>query len=217
MKQVRLTLFAIVGMVLLFGAMPAEAAKKKGKKSQVHVQTIGVSSMDQVFRKARKLDTRITTAERSRTTGKANFRTSLGLTKQGSLQQAINVFKDRAAGQAQIALNGGKPKLDLKSGFPADLKISADALDNALIDYTASLENTLKAPVEAARLIRKAKAFPTDIKGDLLTNPLQAVTILKNLKTTKNNISIMSSLPKRSRNVAKGLTQDINLVMQALK
>ena len=31
------------------------------------------------------------------------------------------------------------------------------------------------------------------------------------------NIAIMAALPKRSRNVAKGLTQDIRIVVNALK
>jgi len=217
MKWVRLIFATVISGLLLF-AVPAEAAKKKSnKKDQVHVQTIGVSSMDNVFRKARKLDTRISTAERTRRSGKADFRTSLGLTKQGSMQQAISVFKERAEGEAKIALKGGTPKLDLGKGFPADLKISADALDSALINYTTSLENTLKAPIEATRLVKRAKLFPTEIKGELLSNPLQAVTILKNLKTTKNNLAIMSSLPKRSRDITKALTQDINVVVQALK
>jgi hypothetical protein len=209
-------ILALLSFFLLFGASSAEAAKKK-KNKQTEVQTIGVSSMDVVFRKARKLDSRISTAERSRRTGKANFRTSLGLTKKGSLQQALNVFEDRARGQAQVALSGGKPELNLKQGFPQDLQLSADALDNALISYTEALDNTLKAPVEAARLVKKAKAFPSEIKGELLSNPLKAVAVLKNLKTTKNNIAIMSSLPKRSRDLTKALTADINIVVQALK
>ncbi len=217
MSKLRLVLMAMVGALLLVGAAPAEAAKKKGKKQQTQVQTIGVSSMDNVFRKGRKLDSRITTAERSRRTGKANFRTSLGLTKKGSLQQAITVFRERAAGEAKIALTGGKPKLNLTKGFPQDLQLSADALDTALKSYTQSLDATIRAPVEAARLVRKAKAFPTEIKSELISNPLQAVKILKNLKTTKNNIAIMGSLPKRATSVTRGLTQDINIVVQALK
>ena len=219
MKKMRMLLIGILGALLLVASPAAEAAKKKKKKGnrQTQVETIGVSSMDTVFRKARKLDTRISTAEKSRRTGKANFRTSLGLTKKGTLQHAVRVFEDRAKGQVHVALSGGTPHLNLSKGFPQDLKVSADALDTALISYTEALENTIKAPVEAARLVRKAKAFPSEIKGELLTNPLQAVTLLKNLKTTKNNIAIMSSLPKRSRDLTKALTADINIVVQALK
>jgi len=217
-KTLRL-LMTVLGALLLLSSPSAEAAKnKKNKKNrQTQVETIGVGSMDTVFRKARKLDTRISTAERSRRTGKANFRTSLGLTKKGSLQQALRVFEDRARGQAHIAMAGGTPRLNLSKGFPQDLKVSADALDTALISYTEALENTIKAPVEAARLVKKAKAFPSEIKSELITHPLQAVTLLKNLKTTKNNIAIMATLPKRSRDLTKALTADINIVVQALK
>jgi hypothetical protein len=64
-------------------------------------------------------------------------------------------------------------------------------------------------------LVKKAKAFPNEIKAELTKNPLEAITILKSIGVIKDNVKIAASMPKRATVVTKQLNTDIKVIVTA--
>ncbi len=206
----------LVMFLALALASPGSAwAKKKGKKRKKNadVELIGVKSMDKVFRQVRKLDGRVTSAEKGRRKGKSNVNNAMGLSPKTSLSQAMKNLKRTGGKHIDVVKKGKAPQLKAAPDAPQEVKKGIDAVNTALDNYTTAITDLTSLPSEATKLIDQCKAFPSTLKSEIGANPIKAITMIKTLKATKNNISIASALPKRSTRVTKNLTKDVNVIV----
>ena len=218
---------ALVGLAALALALqPGDAlAKGKGKgkgKSKggakaksSQVELTGNHSLDAVFKQLKTLDQAVTGAEHSRSSGKHNMTTAMGLPKDAKLSTVVKHVQAQSQGKVKIAMNGGKPQLQASDALPEKLKTEIEAINGALTDYADAIKNVSKIPKEAAQLSKKVQTFPADFKKEVMSNPLGAVSLLKDLGTIKDNIKVAKGLPKRATTVTKELNADIKVIVTA--
>ncbi len=211
-------LMLLVSTTLLFAPGEAEAGKKGkggGKQAAGHVELTGNKSFDTVFRQLKNLDQAVSGAERSRKSGRHNVVVAMGLPKDATLPKAIAHLKTEAAGKVKVKMSGGKPTLEPSDALPDKVKAEIEAVNGALHDYVDAIKHVAHIPKESAQLVKKAKAFPNEIKAELTSNPLEAITILRSVGTIKDNLKIAAKLPKRATVVTKQLNTDIKVIVSA--
>lgn len=220
----RLSRTLIAGLALLLVAATPDAAFAKGKKGkgkgkakqeEYQVGLVGNKTMDGVFRELKELNHVVSGAEKSRSSGKHNMTTAMGLPKDAKLTTVVKHVQAQSQGKVKIAMTGGKPQLQASDALPEKLKLEIEAINGALTDYTDAIKNVAKIPKEAAQLSKKVQTFPADFKKDVMSNPLGAVSMLKDLGTIKDNIVVAKGLPKRATTVTKELNADIKVIVTA--
>lgn len=222
----RFTRTLLAGLaVLLVVSAPDEAfakgkkgkgkGKGKAKQEEFQVGLVGNKTMDGVFKELKELNHVVSGAEKSRSSGKHNMTTAMGLPKDAKLTTVVKHVQAQSQGKVKIAMTGGKPQLQASDALPEKLKAEIEAINGALTDYTDAIKNVAKIPKEAAQLSKKVQTFPADFKKEVMSNPLGAVTLLKDLGTIKDNIVVAKGLPKRATTVTKELNADIKVIVTA--
>lgn len=191
----------------------AEAKKKKKKKKAAHVQLTGVKSLDKTFKPLKKLDSHITKAQKARRKGAAAINDALGLKQGTSLNQAMRHLQSQAKGKVKVKMEGGTPQLKPSDALPTHIAKGIEAVNVLLKSEVTAIKELAQAPAEAQKLVKQAKALPTQLKSELASNPLEAVTILRNLGVVKDNIKVAVGLPKRATKVTKNLNKDLKLIV----
>ena len=203
------------GDALAKGKKGKGKGKSKGKAKTHHVELTGNHSMDVVFKQLKALDSAVSGAEKSRSSGKANMTTAMGLPKDAKLSTAVKHLQSEAMGSVKVAVVGGKPQLKASDALPDKIKTEIKAVNQALEDYATAVKKVAHIPKEAAKLVKKTKAFPDKIKAEVKSNPLEAITLLRSIGTVKDNVKVAAQLPKRSVTVSKQLNADIKLIVTA--
>lgn len=217
---------ALVGLATLALALqPGDAlAKGKGKgkakggggkAKSSQVELTGNHSLDAVFKQLRTLDQAVTGAEKSRTSGKHNMTVAMGLPKDAKMTAVVKHLKVSGGSHLKLAVTDGVPQLKASDALPPKVKAEIEAVNSALGDYASAIKQVAHIPKESAKLVKKTKAFPDQIKKELKSNPLEAITVLKSLGAVKDNIKVATQLPKRSVTVSKQLNADIKLIVTA--
>ena len=194
---------------------PALAKKKKKKTKSAHVKLTGVKSLDRVFKPLKKIDQKVTKAQKHRRKGKESINAALGLKKGTSLPAAISHLKKEAAGKVQVKMKGGTPPLQAADALPTNIREGVEAVNVLLKSYPKAVKELAGVPKQATKLVKQAKALPKSLKSELTSNPTQAITIVRNLGTVKDNIKAASQLPKRATKVTKGLNKDLKIMVSA--
>ena len=215
----------IAALALLFVVVTPDDALAKGKKGkkakgkekqeEFQVGLVGNKTMDGVFKELKELNHVVSGAEKARASGKHNMTIAMGLPKDAKLSTVVKHVQAQGQGKLKIAMNGGKPQIQASDALPEKLKLEVEAINGALHDYTDAIKNVAKIPKEAAQLSKKVQSFPAEFKKDVMSNPLGAVSLLKDLGTIKDNIKIAKGLPKRSTTVTKALNSDIKVIVTA--
>lgn len=206
---------AMLGLGLGLAPSEALAGKKDKKEKAMHVELTGNQSFDHVFKQLKELDKAVSGAEKSRKSGHHNVTVAMGLPKDATLPKAIAHLKSTTQGKVKVTMSGGKPTLQPSEALPDKVKAEVEAVNGALHDYVDAIKNVAHIPKESAALVKKAKAFPNEIKAELTKNPLEAITILKSIGVIKDNVKIAASMPKRATVVTKQLNTDIKVIVTA--
>lgn len=204
------------GDALAKGKGKGKGKSKSGAKAKTsQVELTGNHSLDAVFKQLKTLDQAVTGAEHSRSSGKHNMTTAMGLPKDAKMTAVAKHLKVSGGGKVKVAVTDGVPQLKPSDALPEKLKAEIEAVNLALHDYTAAIKGVAHIPKESAKLVKKTKVFPDQIKKELKSNPLEAITVLKSLGAVKDNIKVAAQLPKRSVTVSKQLNADIKLIVTA--
>ena len=206
---------AVAAALAMAAPGPALAKKKKKKKKAAHVQLTGVKSLDRVFKPLKKIDQKVTKAQKNRRKGKESINAALGLKKGTSLPAAISHLKKEAAGKVRVKMKGGSPTLEATDALPPDIREGVEAVNVLLKSYPTAVKELAGVPKQATKLVKQAKALPKALKSELTSNPTQAITILRNVGTVKDNIKVATQLPKRATKVTKGLNKDLRVMVTA--
>jgi len=211
---------ALAVLAALAIAAPGPAVAKKGKKKKkkakaVHVQLTGVKSLDKVFKPLKKIDQKVTKAQKHRRKGKDAINSALGLKKGTSLPAAMAHLKKEAQGKVNVKVNGGSPTLEASDALPPHIKEGIEACNVLLKSYPKAIKELAGVPKQATKLVKEAKALPSSLKSEITSDPTNAIAIVRNLGVVKDNIKVASQLPKRAAKVTKGLNKDLKVMVSA--
>lgn len=209
----------IAALLVLGGASDAHAKgkKKKGKKKgAAKVELTGIPSVDKVFKQLKKLDNTVSKAAKHRNKVHKSINTALGL-KNASFAQALAHLKTESKGKVRVTMQGSVPQLKATDALPDNIVAGIEAINTGFKHYPQAIKEIAKIPKQTKTLTKKIKAAPQEIKSEFLSNPTLAFKVPKGLKSTKNNLGIAKTLPKRSKTVVKGMNSDTKLVVNTFR
>jgi hypothetical protein len=188
---------------------------KKKKKGVGNIQKTGLKSLDDFFGDANTIDRRLDRAQKARRTGRASIATAVGLEKTASLEAALKELRKKGKDNLRLSVTGGTPQLTPKGMLPTDVAQGLDAVNLAVESYVTALKDLKDVPAAAASLAKKSQQMPDKLKEEFSTfDPTKIPAQIKAVKTLKSNIKVTTSLPKRSKNVVKGLNSDLKMVVE---
>ncbi len=217
-----LRLFTFLALTLVLGGGPAMAKKKKKKAKTHKIEMTGIDAFDKVFKKARKLDNKIRSADRKVRKSKSALIKALKLGKKSTYADGLKELKKKGKKYIKVAKKGGVPQLSVKSAAPADIKKGVEAINTLLENMPAAISD-LNAATEASKgLVQEAIKFPNQIRGELAkggyTGLIAVITKAPKIgRTTLRNLNTMKSIPGRSARTIKGLAQISNSVVKTFK
>ena len=212
----------IAALLVLGGAGDAHAkGKKKGKgkgkkKGAGKVELTGIPSVDKVFKQLKKLDNTVNKAAKHRKKVHKSINTALGL-KNASFGQALQHLQSEAKGKVRVSMQGSIPQLQATDALPDNIVAGIEAINTGFKHYPQAIKEIAKIPKQAKNLSKKIKAAPKEIKSEFLSNPTLALKVPKGLRVTKDNLGIAKTLPKRSKNVVKGMNSDTKMVVSTFR
>ncbi|MEC8277646.1 MAG: hypothetical protein VXZ96_12975 [Myxococcota bacterium] len=196
-------------LCLGFFSTTAEAGKK------ATVKTIGVQSFDQVFRKAKQIDNKLTKAERQTKRARANFNDALGLKKKSTYQAGLAEIVQKAQGKVRMALQGGVPSLTIQEALPTRIKKGVDALNASCKANVNALKTVIELPADSQALIQRAQQLPQRFKNEVANNPVKILTSIREIRTIGSNIKVIKNMPARARNLIKHIKEDMKKIVNA--
>ena len=207
----RLTKILAVLCILCLGTY--STAAEAGKKATV--QTIGVQSFDQVFRKAKQIDNKLTKAERQTKRARANFNDALGLKKKSTYQAGLSELVQKAQGKVRMALQGGVPTLTIQEALPTRIKKGVDALNASCKANVNALKTIIQLPGDSQDLIQRAQKLPQRFKNEVANNPIKILTSVREIRTIGSNLKVIKNMPARARNLIKHIKEDMKKIVNA--
>ena len=207
----RMTKLLAVLCILCLGTYSTTA--EAGKKATV--QTIGVQSFDQVFRKAKQIDNKLTKAERQTKRARANFNDALGLKKKSTYQAGLSELVQKAQGKVQMALQGGVPTLTIQEALPTRIKKGVDALNASCKANVNALKTIIQLPGDSQDLIQRAQKLPQRFKNEVANNPIKILTSVREIRTIGSNLKVIKNMPARARNLIKHIKEDMKKIVNA--
>jgi hypothetical protein len=204
------TIAAIFGILFFSFHSPASHAERKAS-----VQTIGVQSFDQVFRKAKQMDKDLTRAERSTNRARANFNSALGLKKKSTYKVGLKELVQRAQGKVKMTMMGNSPKLSIQDAVPTKVKKGVEALNASIKANIGALRTVIRLPGEAQVIIQRAQKIPDRFRSEIANNPIKILTSIRELRTIGSNIKIIKNMPGRARTLIKSIKGDLKKIVDA--
>lgn len=203
-------ILALLG-VLFFGFYSSTA--EAGKKATV--QTIGVQSFDQVFRKAKEMDNKLTKAERQTSRARSNFNDALGLKKKSTYQAGLRELVQKAQGKVRMTLQGDVPTLTIQEALPTRIKKGVDALNASCKANVNALRTIIHLPADTQELIQRAQKLPDRFKNEVANNPIKLITSLKEIRTIGGNLKVIKNMPGRARALIQHIKDDMQKIVGA--
>lgn len=188
--------FAALALALLLG--PSADAEKIPE-----IQETGIAEFDPTFLSAKAIDESLVTLGRTLKSANQNLATALALPQTTSLDNSLAELKKRAGNKVTATLESGRwPKLTANSAVSSDVGAGIEAT-NALVSDLISATDTLNGlPKESADLLGKARAFPDQLKPELLTkNNLSVLQLPKINEKLVNNLKAIEATPERIKGV----------------
>ena len=209
--HMRMTHILALLSILCLGLYSSTA--EAGKKATV--QTIGVQSFDQVFRKAKQMDNKLTKAERQTSRARANFNDALGLKKKSTYQAGLRELVQKAQGKVRMALQGNVPTLTIQEALPTRIKRGVNALNASCKANVNALKTIIALPGDSQDLIQRAQKLPQRFKNEVANNPIKVLTSFREIRTIGSNIKVIKGMPGRARNLIKHIKEDMQKIVGA--
>lgn len=200
-------------------AAPALAAKEKAAAGDLPtIEMTGIKPFDDVFSKAKEIETTVNGMSTSLTTSRTNLNTALGVATDAPVKTALEDLKTKAAGKVGVAMNGTKPTLTAKDGMPDNVKAGLDA-GNGLIDAVVKIATDAPTLVpKIQELVEAAKAFPTQVKDPAIIAGVAPKQLLSAPKVLANNGKALAAFPTRIQQLVaetKAIIDDVKAVFGA--
>jgi hypothetical protein len=178
------------------------------------MEVIGIPDLDSFFTKGQVLLTKLQSNQDRIATARSSLEQVLGLATGANLQQALTELKQSAAGAITVTMVGTKPKVGVKPGVPPTVTSAVTAI-NGLVDAMVMASTDLATlPQAAMALVTEAKALPAKVPSMAQAAGLKPTQIPKVLKSTKNNIALLTSLPGETKSLVDEVTSTFKLIQQ---
>ncbi len=215
--------FLVVAVLLLVLGAPGDAlAKKKGKKGKKgkndlpDVELVGLDSLDDVFKQLRKLDKKVSSAEKEVNKSQRNLNTALGIKNDTPVKKGLAQLQKRAEGKVSIATNGNVPKLEATDAVPKNVADAIDAVNTMATSFTTALSDLGDAVKESEQLGKKVSKMPASVKDEFMKDSGGFFNLLfklpKTVKAVNGNLKVALSLPGRTTAVVGKMTNIVGSI-----
>lgn len=211
MKRAPLFIATFLSFAVLL-SVPTTADAGNGKRSTI--QMVGVKSLDRVFREAREIDTRITSAQTERRTAKQNVTTVMGLDPKTSFPAALQELQERAAGKVKVTAQGGTPQLQASDAVPSVVQNSVNAVNGAVGSYKQLLTDLVNLPTDCRQLVKETRSLKVaDLKSQLAIRSISDISKrISQVKQFRINVQAIGDLPGKAEALIKNLRADVAAV-----
>ena len=209
MKRAPLIVATFLSFSLLLSVPSAEAG---GGRSSI--QNVGVRSLDKVFREARDVDLRITSAQQERKSARQNVTSVMGLDPKTSFPAALQELQSRASNKLKVTTRGGTPQITASDAVPSVVQNSVDAANSATASYKQLLSDLVNLPTECRQLVQQTRALKVaDLKAELAIRSISDISKrITQVKTFRTNVQAIGDMPGKAERLLKGLRTDVEAV-----
>lgn len=205
-RSVHMTLLVAFCFGLGAFSPPADAKRKRTRS----IQMTGVNSFDKVFKKARKANKRLKSAEKNLRESKVALRQTLKLGKRTTYVQGLKELKRRANGKLRVIMVGGTPRLKATDAIPTNIQQSIDAINSLTTSMPQSIRDLKAVSRSSKQMYKQARKFPTNIQRELASSGLDGLwsIVVKSPKITKRtykNVKVIGAMPNRAASVTSEL------------
>ncbi len=213
MKWLGRSTLMVAVLCMALGA-PLAAHAKKGKKDkkgkQASVELVGLKSLDETFKQLRKLDNKVSSAEKETGKSQRNLNKALGIKNDAPVKKALEDLENKAKGKIGLTMDGKKPKLQATDAVPQNVSDAIDAVNKMTSSFTKSLDDLAGAKKEAEKLAKKAQKMPASVKDEFKKDSGSFIALIfklpKTMGAVKGNVQVALSLPGRTTKVVGQMT-----------
>ena len=209
----------VAGLLLVLGAPGDALAKKKGKKgknSSPKVELVGLQSMDGTFKQLRKLDNRVSSAEKEVNKSQRNLNTALGIKNDTPVKKGLQQLQKRAEGKVAVVTEGDVPKLKATDAVPKNIENAINAVNTMATSFVASISDLETAKKDAEKLSKKVGKMPASVKDEFKKDSGSFFDVLfklpKTMKAVNGNVQVATSLPGRTTEVVATMTNIVGTI-----
>ena len=210
----RMTVWGAV-MACLWALGPLDSAWAKKGASQ-EVELTDIKSFDKVFRSAREIDRKVTSAEKEVDRSQKNLNKALGIKNDEPISKALAQLNRRADRKITVVMDGSVPKLKATDAVPKNVEDGIDAVNKMTRGFVGSIADLSGAADESKTLKKRAEAMPGNLKDEMKKDGAGWLDLIlklpKTAKTLTHNTVIIASLPGRSTRVVKDMTGVVSAV-----
>ncbi len=194
---------------------PANTAWAKKGASQ-EVELTDIKSFDKVFRSAREIDRKVTSAEKEVDRSQKNLNKALGIKNDEPIGKALAQLNRRADRKISVVMDGSVPKLKATDAVPKNVEEGIDAVNKMTRGFVGSIADLSGAAEESKTLKKRAQAMPGNLKDEMKKDGAGWLDLIfklpKTAKTLTHNTAVIASLPGRSTRVVKEMTEVVSAV-----
>jgi len=189
-----------------------EESADDGAAEAVEIADTGIAAFDDVFGEVRTIHETLDRASQQLADANSGIATALGLSADTPLATALADLKDKAAGNIEVAMDGGKPSLKASDAVPENVQAGIDAVNAAVTNVTATVGDLAALPDQVKGLVEKSKAMPAQLKDPAIISGVPKGDLLKIPKTLKNNTKALTSTPDKVTSVTSEMTGFVDAV-----
>ncbi len=182
--------------------------------NKASIQTLDISSLDEIFSDASDIETKLTRARKKRKNARQNVNTILGLDPKTSFADSLTELKSRGNGKIKVAMSGSVPTLQATDAVPSDVSSAISAVNSAVQSYATMLTNLRDVPTQSKQIARKVKKLDVnDLRSEMGTFSIVEIpTRIQQVRTFKTNLEVTAGLPKKANNLVQNLGSDVQAV-----
>ena len=197
------TTFALAMLVSLAVATTADAKKPAPVDPaattaapaavELAMAKTGIADVDNVFMKADEPLKTLNDTKTALDNLNKNLNTALGLADTGSLGDALNSLKTKAAGKITVAMNDKQmPTLKPSDAVPEDVQKAIDGFNKSIDEISALVPKLASLPDQFKEIATAAAGFNPSTLAKSGVKPTAVPGVLKNIK---NNIDVLGKAP----------------------
>lgn len=190
---------------------------KKAPRERANMEVTGIQDLDSFFKKGQLLLDKLRRNQDSIAGCRASLETVLGVAEGADLESALAELKASAAGALTLKMEGMKPKIAVKPGASPKASAAVSSL-NQLVDAMGKATADLATlPGDAMKLVNEAKALPGKVPNMAKVAGLKPMQIPKLLKSVKNNVSLLASVPSEAKGLIDESSSTFKLIQGMFK
>lgn len=179
------------------------------------IKTTGVASFDEVFTEAARIDTILDDARVNLKSGRTNLAVALALPEGTPLKDSLTELRGMAVDKLELMKVGDRLQLQAKDGVPPTVNNAVVAVNSMLDGYLSSAQALASLPQQVQSLVQRASLLPQALQ-DPASLGLNVMDVPVVLKKTKNNVDMISNMPKRVQKLTTELQSNTQLVAKTL-